>query len=149
MLFSIARASRRSSHGKLGSGDSNLFLWAAESELHLGCEAQFSGRWNEAETHFNHILSTNARGSDIYQKAKLRRAVLMVEKGLFPLAKAEFAELLATEPGWERRTYAQHWLLEVDQYEAHAAEIRVCGRDAEMGLDADPSWREGEPGQKP
>jgi TolA-binding protein len=104
--------------------------WLGESQLHLGCEAQFSGRWNEAETHFNNILSTNARGSDIYQKAKLRHAILMVEKGQFSLARTEFTELLGAESSWERRTYAQHWLLQVDRYEAHATQLRVCGRDA-------------------
>ena len=50
--------------------------WAGEAQLHLGCQAQFSGNWTSARDSFDSILATHKKGDDIWQKAKLRRAVL-------------------------------------------------------------------------
>lgn len=119
--------------------------WAGEAELHLGCEAQFSGNWEQARLAFERILLTAPAGSDIYQKALLRRAILHVEQGQLTEAKERFAEMLATETKWEHRTYVHHWLLTLNRYESHEVALRACGsaviaqvlRDRGRGAEAD------------
>jgi RHS repeat-associated protein len=101
--------------------------WAGEAELHLGCAAQFSGSWNEAQFHFEWILGHHEKGSDIYQKAKLRRSVLHIDQGQLEQATQSFTELLETETDWERRTYAHHWIRELSLYKAHEVALRDCG----------------------
>lgn len=101
--------------------------WAGEAELHLGCQAQFSGSWAEAKFSFEWILSRHKKGTDIYQKAKLRRAVLHVDQGELKAAVTEFKELLQSETNWERRTYATHWLQQLSLYKAHEVALRDCG----------------------
>jgi RHS repeat-associated protein len=101
--------------------------WAGEAELHLGCAAQFSGSWNEAQFHFEWILGHHDKGSDIYQKAKLRRSVLHIDQGQLEQATQSFTEMLETETDWDRRTYAQYWLRELNLYKAHQVALRDCG----------------------
>jgi len=101
--------------------------WAGEAELHLGCAAQFSGSWNEAESHFEWILGHHGKGSEIYQKAKLRRSVLNVDQGQLEEATQSFTEMLETETDWERRTYAQYWIQQLSLYKAHELALRDCG----------------------
>ena len=101
--------------------------WAGESELHLGCAAQFSGSWNEAKSHFEWILGNHEKGSDIYQKAKLRRSILHIDQGELAQATQSFTEMLDTETDWERRTYAHHWIRELSLYKAHEVALRDCG----------------------
>jgi RHS repeat-associated protein len=101
--------------------------WAGEAELHLGCAAQFSGSWNEAQSHFEWILGHHEKGSDIYQKAKLRRSVLHVDQGQLEQATHSFTEMLGTETDWERRTYGQYWIRELSLYKAHEVALRDCG----------------------
>ena len=105
-------------------GDS---LRAGEAELHLGCAAQFSGSWNEAESHFEWILGHHGKGSEIYQKAKLRRSVLNVDQGQLEEATQSFTEMLETETDWERRTYTQYWIQQLSLYKAHELALRDCG----------------------
>lgn len=101
--------------------------WAGETELHLGCAAQFSGSWNEAKSHFEWILGNHEKGSDIYQKAKLRRSVLHVDQGQLEQATQSFNEMLESETDWERRTYGQYWIRELSLYKAHEIALRDCG----------------------
>ncbi|WOO42197.1 DUF6973 domain-containing protein [Rubellicoccus peritrichatus] len=101
--------------------------WAGESELHMGCEAQFNGRWGEAEQCFQWILDNTEVGSDIYQKAKLRLSVMYLEKGEIQTGIDSFAQMLETETSWERRTYAQSWMRQMSLYKGHLASIRNCG----------------------
>jgi RHS repeat-associated protein len=101
--------------------------WAGEVELHLGCAAQFSGSWNEAQFHFEWILGHHEKGSDIYQKAKLRRSVLHIDQGQLEQATQSFTEMLGTETDWERRTYGQYWIRELSLYKAHEIALRDCG----------------------
>ena len=101
--------------------------WAGEAELHLGCAAQFSGSWNQAQFHFEWILGHHEKGSDIYQKAKLRRSVLHIDQGQLVQATQSFTEMLQTETDWERRTYAHHWIRELSLYKAHEVALRDCG----------------------
>src|SRR2546430_8199092 len=101
--------------------------WAGEAELHCGCAAQFSGSWDEAQYSFEWILGHHEKGSDIYQKAKLRRSVLHIDQGQLDEASNSFAEMLGTETDWERRTYAQSWIQQLSLYKAHEIALRDCG----------------------
>lgn len=104
--------------------------WAGEAELHLGCQAQFSGSWAEAKFSFEWILNNHKAGDDIYQKAKLRRAVLHLDQGELVASRKAFVEMLATETSWERRTYATHWLQQLSIFKAHEVALRDCGMDS-------------------
>jgi RHS repeat-associated protein len=101
--------------------------WAGEAELHLGCAAQFSGSWEEAKTSFEWILQHHEQGTDIYQKAKLRRSVLHIDQGQLEKATKSFNEMLATETDWGRRTYAQYWIRQISVFKAHEVALRDCG----------------------
>src|SRR5438067_1387673 len=101
--------------------------WAGETELHLGCAAQFRGSWNEAKFHFEWILGHHEKGSDIYQKAKLRRSVLHIDQGELAQATQSFTEMLETETDWERRTFGQYWIQQLSLYKAHEVALRECG----------------------
>lgn len=104
--------------------------WAGEAQLHLGCQAQFSGDWDGAKYSFEWILGNQEKGSDIWQKAKLRRAVLHYEQGELDNATKTFSEMLTTETSWERKTYAHDWLLRLNQIKEQQVALRVCGRDS-------------------
>src|SRR6266700_8135095 len=101
--------------------------WAGEAELHLGCAAQFSGSWAEAQSHFEWILGHHGKGSEIYQKAKLRRSVLHVDQGQLDEAIDSFKQMLETESDWGRRTYAQSWIQRISVYKANEIALRDCG----------------------
>ncbi|MBX7157438.1 MAG: hypothetical protein K1X66_03525 [Verrucomicrobiae bacterium] len=104
--------------------------WAGEAELHMGCEAQFNGRWDEAEFNFEWILKQVAKGTDMYQKAKLRRSVLAMEQGQIQQAIDSFKEMLQTEKSWERRTYAQTWIRQLSLWKNFQAALRNCGSES-------------------
>src|SRR5437773_1361520 len=101
--------------------------WAGEAELHVGCANQFQGSWTEARSSFEWILAHHEKGSDIYQKAKLRRSVLHIDQGQFDEAIASFRQMLETEGDWGRRTYAQSWLQRLGLYKANEVAMRDCG----------------------
>jgi len=104
--------------------------WRGESDLHLGCAAQFTGRWIEAQERFEAVLSYTEPGCDMYQKALLRKAVLLMERGEPKKSKEAFAEMLRTETSWERTTYAQNWIRTLNLYEANMKQVRTCGNEA-------------------
>src|SRR6266496_4290860 len=101
--------------------------WAGEAELHVGCANQFQGSWNEAQSSFEWILGHHEKGSDIYQKAKLRRSVLHVDQGQLDEAIDSFSQMLETESDWGRRTYGQYWIQQLSLYKAHEVALRDCG----------------------
>jgi RHS repeat-associated protein len=101
--------------------------WAGEAELHVGCAHQFQGSWNEAQSSFEWILGHHEKGSDIYQKAKLRRSVLHVDQGQLDEAIDSFKQMLDTENDWGRRTYAQSWIQRISVYKANEIALRDCG----------------------
>jgi RHS repeat-associated protein len=101
--------------------------WNGEANLHLGCQAQFSGRWDEAETYFQRILQHEAVGSDIRQKAMLRLAVLLFTRNRIDESSEAFARMLEHETSWERRTYAQTFLRKLSLMRAHLQAVRNCG----------------------
>jgi len=101
--------------------------WAGEAELHVGCANQFQGSWNEAQSSFEWILGHHEKGSEIYQKAKLRRSVLHVDQGQLDEAIDSFKQMLETENDWGRRTYAQSWIQRISVYKANEIALRDCG----------------------
>jgi RHS repeat-associated protein len=101
--------------------------WAGEAELHVGCANQFQGSWNEAQSSFEWILGHHEKGSEIYQKAKLRRSVLHVDQGQLDEAIDSFKQMLDTENDWGRRTYAQSWIQRISVYKANEIALRDCG----------------------
>jgi RHS repeat-associated protein len=104
--------------------------WAGEAELHLGCAAQFSGSWDEAKFSFEWILAHHDKGTDIYQKAKLRRSVLHMDQGELEQATQSFNELLEAESDWERRTYAHTFIRQISLYKGNEVALRDCGTKA-------------------
>ena len=104
--------------------------WAGEAVLHLGCNAQFSGSWEEAKFSFEWILKNQPEGSEIYQKAKLRRAVLHLEQGELDEATAGFSEIQQTDKVWERKTYAGHWLQQLNHLKSNEVALRDCGKES-------------------
>jgi RHS repeat-associated protein len=104
--------------------------WAGEAELHMGCQAQFSGNWKAAGDHFQTILSTHQKGQDIWQKAMLRRAVLHYQQAELDAAASTFAEMLKTEQSWERRTYVESLLRHTSLMQGHLASLKVCGPES-------------------
>lgn len=101
--------------------------WAGEAQLHLGCQAQFSGNWNSARASFESILSAHKKGDDIWQKAKLRRAVLNYQQAELDDSSKAFGDMLKSETSWERRTYAQTMIRQVNQTKKNLAASKVCG----------------------
>ena len=55
--------------------------WVAECKLHLGCACQYNGRLAESAGWFNDILATAQPKSEMYNKAKLRRSILLLDQG--------------------------------------------------------------------
>ncbi|MFA6961192.1 MAG: RHS repeat-associated core domain-containing protein [Opitutaceae bacterium] len=104
--------------------------WMGEVELHMGCESQFTGRWDEAHQHFDAITKIVPVGEDIYQKAKLRQAVLLMEQGMVADSIDTFAEMLKTEKDWERMTYAQNWIRQLSLIKSQLANLRTCGGES-------------------
>lgn len=104
--------------------------WVGETALHLACEAQFTGRWDEARQYFESILDVAESGEDIYQKAKLRLAVLAMTQGMVAEAQDGFGEMLKTETDWGRMTYAQNWIRHLSLMKSQLANIRTCGNES-------------------
>src|SRR5207244_9612153 len=76
---------------------------------------------------FEWILGHHEKGTDIYQKGKLRRSVLHVDQGQLDEAIDSFKQMLETENDWGRRTYAQSWIQRVSLYKANEVALRDCG----------------------
>jgi YD repeat-containing protein len=53
--------------------------------------------------------------------------VLHIDQGQLEQATQSFTEMLETETDWDRRTYAQYWLRELNLYKAHQVALRDCG----------------------
>lgn len=104
--------------------------WAGEAQLHLGCQAQFSGDWANAVASFEWIIEHYEVGSDIWQKAMLRRAVLHYAQGELKGAVATFRLMLKSEKSWERRTYAQSMIRQINRARMHLASVRACGKES-------------------
>ena len=104
--------------------------WKQEARLHLGCSAQYTGRFEESLHHFSTIINETKAGMDINQKARMRLAIIQYYQGNLADSKATFAEALLTEPNHKRRTYASTWIRRLSQLEGHQTALRDCGQKA-------------------
>ncbi len=106
-------------------------LWAGESVLHLGCEARFNGRYNEANEFFSSIIkkyknSPHALDKQINDKALSRLAILRLLENNPAKAKELFMTLAKNSKDWRLRTYAQHWLMSLNENST----VANCGHKA-------------------
>ena len=109
--------------------------WAGEALLHLGCDSKYNGRFSEAQARYDFLLK-NSSGDprqpsyDVHQKAKLRWADLDIALGKWRDATAKLADILQTERDWRRRTWAAHWIRNLNSYQRSARDLRACGTQA-------------------
>jgi RHS repeat-associated protein len=109
--------------------------WAAEAELHIGCDAAYNGRTSEAETIFNKLIAEH-QGNEypgarmLLSKARQRLAVVEAEQNNLEGARLELRSLLLESPDWRHRTYASHWLMRLSQFEAAKQALANCGAEA-------------------
>jgi len=109
--------------------------WASEAALHIGCEAQYNGRYGEAEQRFTRIIERNRgkphRGAKfLMNKARLRLGVLRVYQNDFQGAKGLFRELKKEGSDWRQRTYAAHWIQRLSRYTSYERAMLNCGTRA-------------------
>jgi RHS repeat-associated protein len=109
--------------------------WVSEAVLHVGCDAQYHGRYTEAEESFRWIIEEN-KGKDhdgakrLLNKARLRLATLKVNQNNFQEAKALFATLFKEGSDWRDRTYASHWIQRLSRYSGKQLSMLNCGTQA-------------------
>ncbi len=109
--------------------------WSAEAILHMGCEAKFNGRYEEAAKHFQTLLDRyqgkpGFGESMIYHKALGRMAVLSFYRGDLPKARELFSQIKETSPSWRQRTYAASFLTELARRESAPTASANCGGEA-------------------
>lgn len=109
--------------------------WAAEAELHLGCDAQYQGRFRQARRHFETILGAHPDASRPAErmmvcKARMRLGALEVLEYNFEAAAEQFRLLKQESPDWRHRTYAAHWLQRLSRYRGADRELLTCGFQA-------------------
>ncbi len=105
--------------------------WASEAMLHCGCDAQYNGRYSEAETYFTTILTkdkdnTYDGAKKMVNKASLRLGVLKVYENNFGEAGKLFTKLIKSDD-WRDRTYASHWIHRLSLFKAHKRAMLNCG----------------------
>lgn len=108
--------------------------WAAEAELHIGCDATYNGRYTEAQAIFEKLIGeqqgkVHEGARMMLGKARQRLAVLKVEQNNLEEAGAHFAALLDS-PDWRHRTYASHWIQRLSRYKSAKQALLTCGVDA-------------------
>ena len=109
--------------------------WVAEAKLHIGCDAQYQGRYREARAAFEGLIgeledSTHPGAVMIVNKTRLRLGGLDVLQYDFAAASEQFRILKAESPDWRHRTYASHWIRRLSQYRANERALLTCGTDA-------------------
>jgi RHS repeat-associated protein len=109
--------------------------WASEAVLHVGCDAQYNGRYTEAEKSFKWILEKNKDetyegAKRLLNKARLRLGVLKVYQNNFKEAKEYFTILKKEGSDWRDRTYASHWIQRLSRYSANKLAMLNCGTQA-------------------
>ena len=108
--------------------------WAAEAELHVGCDATYNGRYTEAQAIFTKLIAEH-QGKDhdgarmMVGKARQRLGLLKVEQNNLDEAGVLFTALLES-PDWRHRTYASHWIQRLSRLKAAREALLSCGVDA-------------------
>jgi RHS repeat-associated protein len=109
--------------------------WVSEAMLHIGCDAQYTGHFLQAEANFAAIREMN-KGKDhegakrLVNKATLRLAVLKVFQNNFKEAKDLFNTLKSESTDWRDRTYASHWIQRLSRYSSNDLAMQNCGNQA-------------------
>ncbi|MBF0337730.1 MAG: hypothetical protein HQL05_07840 [Nitrospirae bacterium] len=104
--------------------------WVSEAVLHIGCDAHYNGRFNEAEGHFKWIIAHN-QDSNYYgakilkEKAILRLAALKISQNNIDDAITLFVDLQANGLEWRTRTYAGHWIHRLNRYQSNELAMLV------------------------
>lgn len=106
--------------------------WAAESALHIGCDARYNGRYNEADEMFNWIINNfenndHPGAQNLVSKARLRLGILKIFQNNFDEAHAYFTKLKTDENNWRHRTYASHWIQRLSQTKKKKKSLLNCG----------------------
>lgn len=106
--------------------------WAAEAKLHVGCDATYNGRYDEAEENFQAIVSSLKDSPEegartLVHKAKARLGVLMISEGDLDKASDYFTELHAESSDWRDRTYASNWIRELSLMKRQKQALLNCG----------------------
>lgn len=109
--------------------------WAAEAELHLGCDATYKGRYTEAEQRFEAIIEQTRTRPDpgakvMLDKARSRLALVSFYRSDIAGAKALFEEVQRSGHGWRERTYAAHWVHRLGRLQANRLAALSCGTRA-------------------
>ncbi|MBI5101368.1 MAG: hypothetical protein HZB33_05990 [Nitrospirae bacterium] len=109
--------------------------WISEAVLHMGCEANYNGRFSEAETHFNWIIQHNKDfphegARRLTGKAMLRLGVLKVAQNNPDAALDIFTELKEKSLDWRERTYASHWIQRISRDKTQGLARLRCGTEA-------------------
>jgi YD repeat-containing protein len=109
--------------------------WNSEAALHVGCYAQYLGRYPEAQENFEWIIESN-KGKDhpgaraLLNKARLRLGALKASQDNLEDAEVLFRDLKLESPDWRHRTYAAHWIQRLSQAGYDRQALRDCGTRA-------------------
>jgi RHS repeat-associated protein len=109
--------------------------WTAEAILHIGCDAQYNGRYSEAEASFRWIIdkfndSSHPGAKMLVDKAMLRLGNQMVLQNNLGSAAELFANLKEYGSDWRERTYASHWINRISKYKKNHLAMLNCGSRA-------------------
>jgi RHS repeat-associated protein len=109
--------------------------WAAEAVLHIGCDAQYHGRYREAEESFARIINTyqgnpHPGAVRLVSKARVRLANQKTLQGNFAAASQQLALVKRSSPDWRDRTYAAHWIRRLAGWRAGEQALLNCGAQA-------------------
>lgn len=106
--------------------------WVAEAQLHMGCDAQYTGRYSEADKLFSTIIDTYSKNESdgpqkMVNKAQLRMGVLKTFQNNLPEAEKQFTTLMQQSDNWRDKTYASHWLQRLSNYNSNKLAMLNCG----------------------
>ncbi|MBU4231143.1 MAG: cysteine peptidase family C39 domain-containing protein [Desulfobacterales bacterium] len=109
--------------------------WVSEALLHIGCDAIYHGRYNEAGNCFSQILEVNNSsphpGAQMLAiKARLRLANLKSLQGNFREALNHLSVVKQSSPDWRDRTYAAHWIQRLSRERHQEQAMLNCGVQA-------------------
>ncbi|GAA5127384.1 peptidase C39 [Luteolibacter yonseiensis] len=102
--------------------------WAAEAELHLGCYAQYNGRFDEAKVWFEASEGRSPKGHSMHAKSTLRLGALAMESGSLQEATLKFTSLRATSDTSSHGTYASYWITRLSLMKDNSTSMRDCAQ---------------------
>lgn len=113
--------------------------WADEALLHVGCDARYNGRYDEAEANFLSIIDKNEKSAyegarHLATKARTRLGVLKVLQNDFSEAKVHFRYIKQSGSTWRERTYASYWIQRISRYEGDRKAMLKCGVQALVAI---------------